>query len=515
MIRICLALVLIIGVALRALPGVVADFPLNDGGLLYAPIHDFQRVGLTGFPLFTAYNGGVIPFAHPPLALYLVAALAEMSGMDVLWLFRAFPLVWSVLTLPAFWLLARALLPTRSGVAVAVAAFALLPAAFQTSIMGGGVARAPGFLCGLLALWQAVRMLQQGSFRHAAATGFLAGLTLLFDVESTRFLAISMITLGLALGRRRDALPRLALVGVVALIVAAPWLGRMALTSGFAPFFSALSSGAFALIAFRPTPPFNALAAILTMLGFVLSIGLVVAPDRRAFFLGWLIAIYIFDTRSIYPHSAPAVCLGLGSLLGSAPVGPVREWGSVSSVTGRTSEWAPVASLASGAATAIVLLAFIVLRYLLPLPGELASLRPLSQDERVTMRWVADNTPPSSRFLVISGDFWGYDRTGEWFPALTGRTNFLIPQGMEWVPGGAFSARIALHEGAQACGNQDANCLARWSRTNQVTYDHVYIARRSGRSCCDVLRAALRADPAYTLLYDGPGATIFGRSPTT
>ena len=48
------------GVAVRAIPVVQADFPLNDGGLFATMIEGLARHGLH-IPAFTRYNGGTIP----------------------------------------------------------------------------------------------------------------------------------------------------------------------------------------------------------------------------------------------------------------------------------------------------------------------------------------------------------------------------------------------------------------------------------------------------------------------
>ncbi|MEA2640021.1 MAG: hypothetical protein QOF51_1415, partial [Chloroflexota bacterium] len=41
--------------------------------------------------------------------------------------------------------------------------------------------------------------------------------------------------------------------------------------------------------------------------------------------------------------------------------------------------------------------------------------------------------------------------------------------------------------------------------------DAIYVVQRSDARCCTAARAALEANPRFTLTYDGPGAAIFTR----
>jgi hypothetical protein len=132
--------------------------------------------------------------------------------------------------------------------------------------------------------------------------------------------------------------------------------------------------------------------------------------------------------------------------------------------------------------------------------------------QRIALRVTRDYTPPSARFLVITGDSGALDRTGEWFPALASRTNPVSPQPLLWPPGGRFGSRLEAHAVAQACARQASACLERWAKDAQTSFTHVLTVRRRDRGCCDQMRAALRADSTYYVVYDGPGGTLFERA---
>ena len=133
------------------------------------------------------------------------------------------------------------------------------------------------------------------------------------------------------------------------------------------------------------------------------------------------------------------------------------------------------------------------------------------------MKWVGQNTAPSSRVLVITGEPWWRDRTSEWFPVLANRASVATPQGLEWVPNGRFSETRDAHDAVQNCADQSPSCLAVWSYGSGIPYDTVFVSKtvpaavkRLGYDdCCSALRASLLQDPAYGVVYDGPGATIF------
>jgi hypothetical protein len=146
----------------------------------------------------------------------------------------------------------------------------------------------------------------------------------------------------------------------------------------------------------------------------------------------------------------------------------------------------------------------------------------LSADEQAAMRWSAENTPASSRFLVVSADQWALDRTSEWLPALTGRVSVMTPQGYEWTPDPAFGERLAAYNDLQNCGNDGSSCIDAWASESGMPadFDYVYLPKLAPRSalniddeheCCAALRASLRGDSRYEDVFDGPGATIFRR----
>jgi hypothetical protein len=120
-----LGLAILFGSFVRFLPGPLAGFPINDGGMFAVMMRDL-RVNNFALPVFTTYNYSDIPFAYPPLGLYL-GALFEWIGLSEIQVLIWLPAFLTVATIPLFYLLSLALLENRPRAAVATAFFALAP----------------------------------------------------------------------------------------------------------------------------------------------------------------------------------------------------------------------------------------------------------------------------------------------------------------------------------------------------------------------------------------------------
>jgi hypothetical protein len=554
--RVATGLGVLSGIEIRVLPVVRADFPLNDGGLLAVLIGDLQRADFV-LPSLSSYrgqpDGAGVPFVQSPLPLYLTAFVTQLGPVDVTGMLRFLPVLVTLLTLPAFWWLARAFLGSRAGVTIAFVAFAALPAAYQPLITGGGLARAPAMVFALLALRYLVVMVQEGTLRQVLMVGMLGALALLCDAAAGWFLAISLGIFALASRARPTAREDALLAGLVSVLATAPWWMNRVLLHGLGPLAAPWWSGPVAFTALRLPLPFSILAVGGVLSGLALSVRLAASGDRQAGILAWLLALALLDPAVVL-HSAPVLCLGLGLLVGDELLSPLRSHrfpplrsllrlllpptaarapAAGEAASGRTpgdaepaaglpglldlNGRAPVSTAGGGhrqilrnLGTLLLLIAFGTIASARSWRTDQAGLQPLSAPERVALRAAAD-TPAAATFLVISGDPATGDRAGEWFPALAERTNLVSPQALPWGAGGTFASRIEAHTQAQRCGRQDTLCLDQWEQAGRVSFTHVYVARRPDRTCCDPLRAALRADDRYTVVYDGPGATIFAR----
>ncbi len=211
-----------LGALVRLLPVAAGEFPLNDGGLFYRMTEDLIAGGF-GMPLMTTYNGGGIPFGYPPLGFYLLGGLHAATGIRILELMRWLPALFSVLTIPAFYLLARRLLQRTDDAALATLVFALIPRSHEWILMGGGIARAPGMLFSILALAQVMRLQDRPTWGRASVLGLLIGLVALSHLEMAWFTAFSLLLLVAFRGRTASVVARVAAALGLGVLLAGTW----------------------------------------------------------------------------------------------------------------------------------------------------------------------------------------------------------------------------------------------------------------------------------------------------
>ena len=516
---------LILGFGLRLVPVLTAAFPLNDGGMFYTMIEDV-KISQFALPDFTSYNLGNVPFAYPPLGFYAAAAVSSLFHVDTLTVLRVLPAVVSCLTLLAFYRLARAVLPSIGAVA-ALFAFALLPRSFEWEIMGGGLTRSFAFLFAILALTDLTYLLRDGNARRVVFASVLCGLTVLSHLEFAWFLAFSAALLMAIWVRRRAGVVHAVLVACGTLVVSSPWWLTLLLRHGLGPLVAAGQTGGtfsiglvlsgLAQLDLTEETLFSP-ALILGVVGLLLCL-----RDRRYLLPAWVAVCLILDPRKYLTDVTVPLALLVGVALeevvlpfltqtrarfhradpASAP--PASKLEPATAPRG-------LAPVVLGAALMYALFSAI------GSPAVAGSLTTLPHSERAAMAWVSANTPAGARFLVISGEAWGLDRSAEWFPTLADRVSVATVQGSEWLPHGGFAAQLNRDEAVQECAAAGADCLTDWRRSTGVTFDYVYVNKRSpvrvhilapGSPYHWALEYALRADPGYRVVYDDSGAVVF------
>ena len=498
----------------RAAPVLAAGFPVNDGGL-FASFIDAILAGPQLLPELITYNGLNAPFAYPPLAFLATAGLERLLPIATVEWLRWIPLVASIATIPAFFLLALELAPTRVHAAIATFAFALVPRSFEWLVMGGGLARAPGMLLAIVAVYLGARFLRRGD-RSWLGAGIALGLAVLTHPDAGLFAALSLVLLSLAYARGRRAWPRVIAAAAVGVIVTLPWLVVVIAQHGIAPLVSAaggranLPESLYYLFTARLTDePFWMLTAGLAVLGFVYSLS-----ARRYFVPVWAVALVIADAPAGGTYaSVPLAVLAAIGLLDVVVARLVRVGGEIASAPG----W-PAVMLRSRGASLILAgsLVFAMLSAFLA-PYVLSPMASLDVDARAAMAWARTSLPSSARVVVVTGRPWYEDAVSEWFPYLAGRRSVATVQGFEWMGASAWQAQLNASAALQSRASDTVTSLEDWSLTYRVEYDYVYLPKGplggvdSGPDCCTALRQTLRESGAYEIVYDGQGATIARR----
>ncbi len=141
--------------------------------------------------------------------------------------------------------------------------------------------------------------------------------------------------------------------------------------------------------------------------------------------------------------------------------------------------------------------------------------------DREAMTWVRENTPASSRFLVLTGDSSVFcDAVSEWFPALTQRQNLTTIQGTEWTQGPNFANYVWSTLDVQEClSNDDASCLDK--AVSRSAYDYVYVAKvLHGNGNCKTgterefpyFLEHMKEDPNFETVYETDEVIILSKS---
>lgn len=508
---------ILFGAIVRASFVLAADFPLNDGGMFYAMVRDLQS-NRYALPDVTSYDAANIPYAYPPLGFYLAGLLDAATPMNLFTVFRVLPLAVSILTIPAFFLLARDMLVRRVPVAIATFSFAFIPNSFAWTIMGGGLTRSFGLLFTILALDALYRAYTRAQWRWVVPAGICCALAALSHLETAWFLAFSAALFAVVFGRNRFGFALTACVAAASLALTSPWWATVIAQHGPAPFVAAMRTGATSranpvliFIAFNPTnEPLFAIIAAAALLGSVRSIA------RGEYLLpAWVLLAGLLDPRSFGRVASPQIAMLAGIAIADVIIPMLRPASSYQAGGGTPQRHRPVTMRLLGVLGVMCIYALV--SALVSDPQNLAA---LTARDRAPMAWVARNTPPGSQFLVVTDDSWADDRTSEWFNVLSQRVSVATPQGYEWLPDGSFAHQLEAYRSAQRCARKDGDCLDSWSNDTGKTFDYVYIPKLAPhtngfiddpRECCPALIAALGRDARYALVYDGIGAIVFKR----
>lgn len=538
-----LLIALLFGGLARFMPAFMTRFPINDGGMFYTMAQELSANGYA-LPVTTSYNGLDLPFAYPPLGLYLASLLsdastslsASLARIPLLEAFLWLPPLLSLLAIPAFYLLARALLADRLRAALAALFFALTPGRYDWHIMGGGVTRALGFLFLLLAAFYVLRFfsspLLNGGFRKSYFGGRGDPEVELRDSQTFHsdwnffFLAILFSSLAvlshpevglqtfgvcavlwLFFGRTRRGTLGAFLIAVGVFLLTAPWWGTVLAQHGFAPFLSALQTGQHAAIHW-PTLLFGLFASgeFIPLLLILRLAGLVYAIWKQEYlFLALMIVPALLDPRSA--ASIAFLPLSMVAALGFMDFLPfVQKWRGVE-----------MPSILSSRAGEIALL---VLSLILFMECGLNNFRiinaTLTDEERAAMNWLRENLPPDQNFLILTGRPYSMsDPVQEWFPVLAGQHSQTTLQGLEWILGAEFTNRLNDLAALQACA--DIACVEAWANRTGLGFDYLWVSKfpagRPSESTRAVQRllAELKASEPYRLVYENASAAIFER----
>jgi hypothetical protein len=462
-----------------------AAFPLNDGGLF----HEFITTLVANkflLPAFSVYNGESIPYAYPPLAFYMVGALNQVFRIPLLQLLQFMPVLLTVACIPAFHLLASEILQSRRQAALATLAFAFIPRTFDWLIMGGGITRALGLLLALLLMRHLVRL-----FIGRAGTAILPGIIFgaLLVLSHPQAAAHTAMTAGLFYvwrDRSRTGLRDGLMTAAGIAVITAPWWLTVIARHGIDPFLAVSAAaradsygplvGLFALFRFDFTDePFLRIFAVLGLLGLAFKMA------RREYLLAiWFVILHLLEPRggTLFMMIPLAMAAGFSLdmvVLPAVGAGRARDGLPSAETTALASQWLPEFLGSTGTRIALAFLTLYGCLSAFTVGSEIRQKYTLTARDSEAFEWVRENTPPESRFALVTQGLPLRDAASEWFPALTGRRSIATVFGLEWVRKVDFARQIERHLSLQACAAQDADCLDLWAREHGEDIDYVYL----------------------------------------
>jgi hypothetical protein len=490
-----LLLAIFFGGLVRFMPALITRFSLNDGGMFYTMAQELSANGYV-LPATTSYNGLDLPFAYPPLGIYLASLLADVGRIPLLSVFLWLPPILATLAIPAFYLFSHALLADKLHASLATLLFALTPGSYDWHLMGGGVTRAVGFLFLLLAAFYVLRFFQEANRKFLLPAILFSSLAVLSHPEVGLQTAGLCAVLWIFFGRTRRGTFGAFLIVLGVILLTVPWWGTVVAHHGLSPFLSALQTGQHTTINWLSlffglfgSDEFIPLLLILRLAGLVYAIW-----KREYLLLALILIPAILDPRSA--ASIAFLSFSMLASLGFLELFPlVQKWRGIE-----------MQSVLTYRAGGIVLL---LIAFTLFMECGLNNFRlvntTLTADERAAMTWLRENLPPDQNFLIVTGMPYSMsDPVQEWFPTLTGQHSQSTLQGLEWTLGADFTNRLNNLVTLQAC--TDINCVEDWSALTGLDYDYLWIA-----NALVLLQENVRATAGYRALYESDSIVIFKR----
>ena len=496
----------LLGCLLRFMPGVLTDFPVNDGGMLLAMIRDLRSNELL-LPAVTSYNYSDIPFAYPPFGMYVAALLSNQLSISEFQLLLWLPPLVSAAIIPAFYWLALQIFDSKPKALIATALYAVMPGSYDWLIMGGGLTRSFGILFSLLAIGCVYQLFRGngGKITIGLAIVFCTFAVLSHPEVGLQTAAICFVFWAFY-GRNLPGLKNAVLVGFGTIVLTALWWLTVLRHHGFSPFQSAMQTGIHETLFASLFHAFFSAQGNLPLLPIFSLIGIFVVSRRR----DYLLILWSFLPFFIDPRNAPAIANFPFLMLSSEGLYYlntefIRAYTESFPKDKDVSKY--LSALTQGSFAVILAYLFLV-SY--AAPSKLAAIS-LTPSDRQTMQWIQKNTPPDSRFLLITnaGDTSPMaDSYQEWFPALAERQSLNTLQGMEWILGPQFFEYSQDLIALQAC--PDVDCLNDWLEQKNVRADFILLQKQRASPA---LIDSLREDESYERIYQSANAEIFAFHP--
>jgi Dolichyl-phosphate-mannose-protein mannosyltransferase len=464
---VCMTLVACLILPIFLYTDVRHSLPLGYAGL-YTQMAD--SIAMHGYHLpnrVPFYGPGGMPFAYPPLAVYVMALCTHALSVPVFDYLRFAPTVFMVFCIPPLYALYREFGRDDSVAFLATVLFVTTPGVVSFDAFADGSVRAFAFLWTILGLLLLLRAIQSRSRREVllAAAAFAAGI--LSHPENALFLVISTVVFGTREWSRFRTVT--VAVGTLAggVVLAAPWWLVVIQRDGWAVFAAPLHThDGLTLAALRhPTlfmqrlPLHYIVADTASWLEYACAgIGLLWLVMRRQWLLPcWLIAIMV-----LMPEGERFWALILAAIAAQAvvPIATAIAGTGLVRVSWKCRHIGCIVGLTVYALWRI-------------LSWEASIIPQISAFDVRAANWMRIHTGHESRFLLSTDSS---DRA-EWFPYLLQRTPVIAPWGGEWT--GTYKSEFALFRSQAGCfRRQSLRCLEHLIRSKRLHVNYLIVGHR-------------------------------------
>lgn len=424
------------GVALRLITATYLDprLPSRMGGLFLEFAREIAASGFLIPQRIPYYTEGGIPFAYPPLPFFIEALLLNFFPKFEFLIANLLPPFIGILTLFSFVYLVRVLdLGSLTGT-IALASFAFMPSAFYDQSESAGLAEAFG---NLSLVWYAISLVKANRHGNLLQYVWVGGAFALCGLSSpgSAYASILLFVLFaisqfLKPDKKIASLARIFTAALVAAVATSPYWLAVVSNHGIGLFWNVVVAQQDPPNPSVPFPPLlvpllefrSSLAPFPSIWGLLIVSGFVWALFRRHAWLPvWLLALILIPREGWWMSSVPA------SLL--VGFGVSKVWGPFIASSFEVQKiWKRVFV---SIVLAVILAGYVLINtYALIIPEYVRGYnRSQWLGDLEAMRWVAENTPEDSRFVVLAD--W---QLTEWTAHVMKRTVVNIPQGTEWEP---------------------------------------------------------------------------------
>lgn len=495
-------LILIIAILLggwfRFMPAWLAGFPVNDGGMFYAMIKDLKANHFVP-PLYTTYNQLNIPFAYPPLALYIGALISSVFKVSEFEILRWLPAFVNMLTIPAFYFLAKEITNDKLKSAIAAFVFAFTPHLLEWLSMGGGLTRSFGTLFMMLTALFSYRMFVLEHNKYILLTILVGSLTALSHTESTIFAIALPVLFWLFTSRSIRGVKQGLMVAIGVFALAGGWYGFIISRHGLDPFLSASQTGGQTPLAFLLLFNIRNITAepFIDLVGVIGILGMITLLSKKKYLIAAIyVMVYLIQPRSAHTIVNIPLAMAAGVFIVDTLLVQIKK------------------------PFVLIIVAAPIFFANIFYHSYIVSLNNVSEEERAAFQWIQDNTPEDSHFLVLTGEPVPFcDSTSEWFPALTKRHNITTIQGREWVTGEGIAELLDLKIAYEKCLDKGLECLEDETGYLGKEADFIFIAYAQPVASCNQqvnhipvtprLVEALTESTYYTISYHTDRIILF------